>query len=35
MMIDFYEEFYRSNVNVMKQWWYVSNSFCRVVLWGR
>jgi len=28
-MTDFYEEFYRPNE--MKQWWYVSNSFCTVV----
>jgi len=32
MMTDFYEEFYRPNE--MKQWWYVSNSFCTVDLWG-
>jgi len=32
MMTDFYEEFCRANE--MKQWWYVSNGFCRVVLWG-
>jgi len=31
MMTDFYEEFYR--LNEMKQWWYVSNSFCTDVLW--
>jgi len=30
MMTDFYEEFYRPNE--MKHWWYVSNSFCTVVL---
>jgi len=31
MIDDDYGDFYRPNE--MKQWWYVRNSFCTVVLW--
>jgi len=33
MMTDLNEEFYFYRPNEVKQWWYVSNSFCTVVLW--
>jgi len=33
MITDAYGDFYRPSE--MKQWWYVSNSFCTVVLWAK